>query len=232
MRIAGIAHLYVLYQHVFAHQRMQVPCRRVLENHAFQPYVLTFYQAHHDRTQERADALPFFFRLEVLRHVHVADGVSLQRSGVREPIIGALVDPSARGCRLPLALGHLLPLQGTPEMPVAVDSPLSGNRYIGQVASRNGRLAPAGIQPFEHRFHQGIQVDIGREEDDRSLFDMQVDVAFQHDRACKPYAGRHRKPASALLRERVDGAGKRFGTKLCTVAHRPEIAQIDFVIGK
>ena len=61
---------------------------------------------------------------------------------------------------------------------------------------------------------------------------MQVDVAFQYNRTGEPYTGGHRQLASALPGKRVDGTGKRFGTKMSPVADSSEIAQNDFVIGK
>ena len=45
-----IAHQNILDKHILAHQRMNVPCRRVLEDNAVEPYILAVDEAYHDRT--------------------------------------------------------------------------------------------------------------------------------------------------------------------------------------
>ena len=61
----------IVHNQVFAHQRMNVPCRRVLEYQILEQHVLAVHQADHHRAQELADAEPLFFREISLRHVHL-----------------------------------------------------------------------------------------------------------------------------------------------------------------
>ena len=61
LSVRRVANQYIFYKNVLAHQRMNVPCRRVLEDDTIEPNVLTAYETYHYRTEETLDLVPFFF---------------------------------------------------------------------------------------------------------------------------------------------------------------------------
>ena len=208
LRIARITHLHIFNQHILTHQRMQVPRRRVLENHPLQPHILTLYQTHHHRTKEMTDTLPLFFRFQILGDIHIADSIPFQSFRIRKPVGRTFIYTATGCCLLPDALRNLLTLQRTPVMAVSVNCPFAGYSYIFQVTAGNRRLATTGIQPLKHCFHQRIEVHIRREKDNSPFFQMQVDIAFQYDRPCKPNTGRNNKMSSPLFGKGIDCIGK------------------------
>ena len=83
--IEGIASQHVVEDDVLAHQRMEVPGRRVLEDDTLQEHILAVDQRHHDRTQEALDTVPLFVSLS-LGHVHVGTLLSIGISLIGHPV--------------------------------------------------------------------------------------------------------------------------------------------------
>ena len=84
--IAGIAHQHLVDNHILAHQRMEVPSGRVLEDESLEHDILTLHKRYHHRAQETLDGIPLLFGLSV-RHVHVGTLLALSISGRRHPIV-------------------------------------------------------------------------------------------------------------------------------------------------
>ena len=154
------------------------------------------------------DTLPLFFRLQILRDIHITDSVSFQSFRIREPVSRTFIY-AATGCRLlPNTLRYFLTLQRAPVMTVSVDSSLACYRHILQITTGNRRLATTGIQTLKYSFHQRIEVYIGREKDNGSFFQMQIDITFQHNRSCQPNTGRNNEMPSPLFGKGIDCIGK------------------------
>ena len=153
LRITRITNLYFFYQHILTHQRMQVPCRWILENHTLQPYILTLYQAHHHRTKKMTHTLPFFLGFQILRYVHITDSIPFQRLRIREPVGGTFIYPTPGDSLFPYTFCYFLPFQRTPIMSVTINGTFSRYRYIFQITSGDRRLATAGIQSFKYSLY-------------------------------------------------------------------------------
>ena len=136
---------------------MEVPCRGVLEDDALEEHVLTLDEADHDGAEEALVAVPLFLGggLDDI-HVGVLLGVGIALRGY--PVVGLGLETAGTGENgLPLGVGDLAALDGTPVLAVAVDDALTGNGDVLALYSRQGRLAAARVEALEGGLDDGIE---------------------------------------------------------------------------
>ena len=86
-----VAYQYILDEYVLAHQRMDVPGWRILEDDAIEPDILAADEAYHHRTEIILHFVPTFFCCNAEWHVHARTfRIRLEGSLRREPVVRAL----------------------------------------------------------------------------------------------------------------------------------------------
>ena len=229
--IAGVAHQHLVNDDVLAHQRMEVPCGRVLEDDTFQHHVLTLYQRNHHRTQETLDSVPLRSSLGV-RHVHVGTLLALGITLRRDPVAGLHLYAAGNSQQtLPVLGGNLLLLHGAPVLAVTVDNALAGDGNVLSTLGTERRLQTTGVQTLERGLDDRIQRLIGSKEDDGASLQVQLDVALEHDGTGMPHTLRHHQLTTALLAEGIDGLGKGLRVQRDTVAHATKVGELDLTVG-
>ncbi len=162
LRIFRVLHRDVVYEHVLAHQRVDVPRRRIAERHALQPYVAARHEAHHHGAHVVAYVSPLVVGGNAECLFQARRLVSVRHSRVRKPVVAVVACYSAhRRQFLPLSRGCLHSLQRSPVLSVAIDDALAGYGDVLKVHSGHGRLAAPCIQSLEHRAHGRIETDVG-----------------------------------------------------------------------
>ena len=188
-----------------APQRMQVPAGRVLEGTVLNQDPFAFPQGDQHRTEERLDFILVQRRIRIIQRAGRGPGLLISLVG--EPGLAVLAqDTTPLQDGFPEVLGHLAAFYFTPGVPVAVDDAPAGNGDIVGTRGVDRRKAAAHVQAFKIRIDDGIQILIGRKNDDGILFHPQFRAAGQGDRAGQPDAGRHREDTASTLgqmRERV-----------------------------
>ena len=110
---------------------------------------------------------------------------------------------------VPFTSCQLILLHGTPSGTVSVDDTLSCHGYVFRTDGRQRRLATPRIQPLESDLRQRIERLIGAEKNQGTLFEMQFDIVFQHDRAREPHTGRYDDTTATLFSKRIDSIGEK-----------------------
>ncbi len=117
---------------------------------------------------------------------------------------------------LPFRIAHLSPLDRPPPFAVSVNDALAGDAYIFPLAGGDARNH---LPVLEEGFL------FGREQDDRSAVQMQVDPAFQADGAGEPDARRDVQVPAPLLLEGGNGLPERFRIQADAIRTSAEIQQ-------
>ena len=209
---------------------MDIPGWRVLEDHAVEPNILATDETYHHRTEIVFHFIPAFFGCNAERNVHAsAFFISFESSLRREPVVRVLESTATGSNLFPLGRSNLGFLQWTPIFAVSIDGTLTGDSHVLQVSTRDRRLAATGVKTFERGFYERIEVDISRKEDDTTFFDMQVDVAFQCDRTCKPYTLWNNQFTTAFLVQCINRFLESISTKRRTIADSSEILEVNLV---
>ena len=217
---------------VLAHQRMDVPCRRILENHVLQIHILAILKTDHHRTKERLHLFPLLGDELTLGNIEIGQLGSLGIGLGGIPEVGTLENTAVLCHLLPLTVGHLLLLQRAPPASVSIDNATPRDSNVLGTEGRKRRLATMGVQSLERCLDDGIERKVGREKNDGPLLHIQVDIAFQYDGPREPYTLGNRQPSPTLPAQLVDGLCESLGAQLLPIAHGPEVLQVHLVLGE
>ena len=229
--VGRVAYQQFVDDDVLTHQGMEVPGGGVLEDDALQQDVLTALEAHHDGTDETLDGLPVVGVLDV-GDVHVGVLVATGETLGGHPVAWAYLDAAGDGEQtLPVVVGDLLVLDGTPVLSVAVNDAVTRDADVGGTNGRERRLTTAGVEALEGGLDDGVERLVGSKLDDGAMFEMQVDVGLQDDGSRVPHATRHNEMAAAGLVKLVDGLGEGVGAEGDAVACGTKVGKHNLEVG-
>ena len=224
--IMRVPNLDIPDRQIFAIERMQVPARGILEGAAFDEHPFALPQGDHHGTQERQDLL--FVERGILAVERTGRQARFPVAFIRIPDAPVLAeDAAAPQDGLPQVGRDLAFLDFPPRIAVPIDHAGAGDGNVRCAERMDRRQAAADVQSLEIRLDNGIERPVGREDDDRFAFQVQVDVAFQADRAGQPDARRHDKPAAAPFGQGTDGRGECLRGRGDAVTDGTEIRQED-----
>ena len=230
--VGGIAGEDIVDDDILAHQRMDVPRRRILEDDTLQQHVLTADQRNHHRTQETLVAIPFSLAVGLDNiHVGILLGIGIALRG--HPVVVAnLHTTRAVADVLPLSGSDLRLLDGTPILTVTVDDATSRNGDILTAIGRQRRLTATGVQALKRGLDDFVELLVTREQNDSPYLQMEIDVGLQLNGACKPHTGRNQQTAPTLTAQLVDSLCKSVGIERNTITDGTEVLQVHLTVGK
>ena len=167
--IAWIAGKHTIDNDILAHEWMNVPSRRILENHTLQQHILATHQTYHHRAKETLDAVPFLFAFQVARYVHLSRFLTLGIALGRQPKVVAFENASLACHAFPHTISHFLLLQRTPIESVAVDSTFTRNGDVLGSIGRDRRLTATCVQSLERSLDKWVKGFVRSKEDDGTL---------------------------------------------------------------
>ena len=232
LRVPGVEHLDVVDGDVFAGQGMQTPAGRILERNSLEQNFLALDDVQQYGAEPRAYFVPFFIGLDAHGIVELLAGL-----GTLERAFGGIPDVvlhyAARSKEgFPLRGRHLAFLHGTPAVARAVEHSVAGDGDVLSIAGRDGRLATAGVKPFERGLDDGVGIEVVGEEHQRVLLRIEVDVAQQLDGAGEPQSFGDDHLASALLVDGFDGLVDGLGIQSLAVGLGAEGGDVDAIVGE
>ena len=126
---------------------------------------------------------------------------------------------------------HLAFLDGTPILAIAIDDAITRDSDVRSSFSIDGRLETTGVQAFKGGLDNGIERLVGSKENDGTGFEMQFDIAFEHDRSRVPHALWDHEFATTLLAQCINSLGKCLGIESDTIAHSAKVGQFYLIVG-
>ena len=208
LAIPGIDDHDVLDNDILAHERVQVPGGRVLEADALQPDVLAVGKVEEGWAKEVACLLPVLVGLTPGGYIHVAAAQFVEDGLGGCPNLRALGHACHTALfeqRVPLALRKLAMFDPSPGVTMSVDgSEARDGNVLLAVGIERADAAP-GLQAFEVGIDNGIFAVVAREQDHRTLLQMQVDVVLEGDGAREPDATWHDEVTASALADAAHG---------------------------
>lgn len=138
-------------------------------------------------------------------------------------------DTAALDQVLPLAGIDFVLLHRAPGIAVAVDHATARNGHVLCAPGRQRRLAAQRIETFESGLHERVKRFVAAENDDGILFEMQLDIVFQHDGTGIPDAFGNDHATAAFRRQGGNGIGESRRIERIAVARTAEIGDADRV---
>ena len=202
---------------VGAQHRVDLPHRRVEHADAFDQHVRAAVRLDELRAQVVAGAEDAVLdRHAALRHVE------------ERVAVGILIDVAL----LPAAVRAAFPRPPVRAVAVAVDRAAAGDRDVRLLEGVDERREVHQLGAFPPRQHDGVFVGVARETDRRPLADVQVDAAFQLDRAGDEFAFRHDDASAACANTGGDSAAEGLGVRPRVAAGRAECGDVEIAGGE